>query len=321
MTRPPDQMQSVPRSGAQIASPPNEPIRALAERQHGVVARRQLLAAGITGKVVEKRLASGHLLLLHRGVYAVGHRQLRREGRWLAAVLAGGAGAALSHREAAALHGIRQSNRVKVDVTAPRRRPQRGIDFHHAKLDPCDVTTVDGIPTTTVARTLVDLANLVPRDHLAKALREAERMRLLDTRAIDQARARTGGRHGAGDQALKQALDELAILATTLTRSHLEVAFLKLVRSAGLPTPRANVFIDTMQVDACWPDHRLVVELDGWANHHTRTAFQDDRTRDVRLTTAGYQVMRFTHADVTRRPAWVAQAVRQALAARPAAPA
>jgi len=294
-------------------------IRALAERQNGVVARRQLLAAGVTGKVVEKRLDSGHLLPLHRGVYAVGHRQIRREGRWLAAVLAAGPTAALSHREAAALHGIRQSNRMKVDVTAPRRRPQRGIDFHHAALDPLDVTTVNGIPTTTVARTLVDLANLVARDHLAKALREAERMHLFDLRAIEASRARTAGRHGSGDMALRHALDELAILATSLTRSPLEVAFARLVHEAGLPKPRTNVYIDDMQVDACWPEQRLVIELDGWASHHTRKAFQDDRTRDVRLTTAGYWVMRFTHADVTRRGAWVTQTIRQALA--PAAPA
>lgn len=315
-------MQSAYRSGTQIASPsPDEAIRALAERQQGVVARRQLLDAGVTARVLHMRLRDGHLLPLHHEVYAVGHRQIRREGRWLAAVLAAGPGAVLSHREAAALHGIRPSNRAKVDVTAPRRRPQPGIDFHHAALDPRDVTTVDGIPTTTVARTLVDLANLVPRDHLAKALREAERQHVLDTRAIEAARARTTGRHGRGDLALKQALHELATLATTLTRSPLEVAFLRLVHQQGLPMPRTNVFIDTMQVDACWPEYRLVVELDGWANHHTRKAFHDDRTRDVRLTTAGYRVMRFTHAHVTRRPAWVAEMVRQALAPRQAAPA
>ncbi len=281
--------------------------------QWGVVARSQLLAAGLTRKAVEVRLESGRLVPLHRGVYAVGHARLRREGYWLAAVLAVGPGAVLSHREAAALHGVRPTSRPTIDVTTTRRGARlKGVDVHGVRsLDSADITAVAGIPVTTVARTLVDLAAVVNAESLAKAFSEAERMQTLDLRAIHAARARTTGRTGQGPRRLAAALQELEAQATTLTRSPLEVSFKTLIDRAGLPKPQTNMRLEGHEVDACWPDRRLVVELDGWHYHRTRRAFQRDRQRDQELMAAGYKVVRFTHHDVTGRPAHVVDTLRR----------
>jgi very-short-patch-repair endonuclease len=290
-------------------------IAQLADAQHGVVARRQLVALGVTPTMIVERMRAGRLLRLHRGVYAVGHRRLRREGWWLAAVLAVGDRAVLSHRDAAALHGIRQlSNSGVVDVTTPGEAAIPRIRIHHARrLDPADITVVHDIPTTTVARTLVDLAGVVPKDHLARALTEAERLGVLDVDAVEAARGRIRGRRGRGDAALSAALAEHRALGAQLTRSSLEARFLQLVRSAGLPRPSMNATIHGYEVDAFWPDRRVIVELDGWAFHHTRRAFQRDRTKANALMLRGYAVLRYTHHDVTRRPERVAGELRDRL--------
>jgi very-short-patch-repair endonuclease/predicted transcriptional regulator of viral defense system len=307
---------SVGLTDPQTCAPPADAVvRDLADHQHGVVARRQLLEAGLTSDMVKNRLERGQLLPLHRGVYAVGHRRLRREGHWLAAVLAVGPGAVLSHRDAAALHGIRPANRPTIDVTtaARGRRDRPGITLHRATFHTADITILDAIPVTTVARTLVDLATTVPPDHLAKALSEAERLQLLDLDALKATRVRTYGRHGTGDRVLRKALAEHAKLGTTLTRSSLEDRFATLVRRAGLRNPLANLQLHGIEVDALWPEQRLVVELDGYAYHHTRRAFQRDRTKDALLATAGYTVVRFTHDDVVRRPERVANTLAELL--------
>jgi hypothetical protein len=291
-------------------------MRTLAARQHGVVTRVQLLEAGLSGRAVERRLESGHLLRLHRGVYAVGHAQLRSEGRWLAAVLAVGAGAVLSHRSAAALHGIRKGDGA-IDVVTTRRVAARGVVVHSTTvLETGDVTTRRGIPVTSLARTLVDLAAILPADRVAKLLREADRLGMLDAAALRAALARTGGRGGTGRGGLRAALDAHERLATSLTLSELEDRFLALLDAEDLPRPLANHRVAGMRVDAAWPRERLVVELDGWAFHHDRGAFQEDRARDARLARAGYAVVRFTHADVVNRAAWVAATVGELLTAR-----
>jgi len=290
---------------------------ALVEVQHGVVSRQQLLAAAVTSSMIKSRVADGTFIRLHPGVYAVGHRQLRTEGRWLAAVLACGPGAALSHREAAALHGLRPSDRRRIDVTTSRRLRDRrpGIEIHHTTaLDGEDVATAHGIPVTTVARTLVDLADVVSRDSLAKALREAEHLRIVDLRDLEAAMYRTRHRPGRGHAALKAALAEHRRRGTQLTRSVLEDRFLALCERHRLPRPRMNFHIGADEVDACWPDHRLVVELDGWARHRDRQAFQRDRTKSNELLQAGWRVLRFTHDDVVRRAAQTAAAINTLLA-------
>jgi len=289
---------------------------ALAARQHGVVTRSQIVAVGLSNTMVRDRIANGHLIRLHRGVYAVGHDQLRREGRWLAAVLAVGQGAALSHRDAAALHDLRPANHELTDVTTPRRgrTSQPGIAVHHALLDSLDVTIVSGIPVTSVARTLVDLAGAVPADHLHKALSEAEHQRTFDRTAIEAALARTAGRHGSGHAALKAALADLADHRPTLTRSELEDRFLALLAAHGLPCPRSNARVGAFEVDALWRERRLAVELDGWTHHRTKRAFQRDRDKANALMAASWTVLRYTYADVLQRPAEVAAQLRPLLA-------
>lgn len=265
--------------------------------------------------MVQRRLEERRLLPLHRGVYAVGHRRLRREGFWLAAVLAAGPGAVLSHREAAALHGLRPADRPTVDVTATARRRVPGVAVHRVeRLAREHVTAVDGIPVTTVARTLVDLAAVVQPAALRKALEEAERSHRLDVRAIEDVLERTRGRNGRGHRRITQALDELARTGTTLTRSMLEDRFLALLDAHGLPRPSANAWTEAMEVDVAWPAARLAVELDGWEAHKTRDAFQRDRTRSNDLQAAGWTVLRFTHADVVHRAAETAARVGRQLA-------
>jgi hypothetical protein len=243
----------------------------LAGRQWGVVSLAQLRAAGLSDDAVQRRVEAGRLHRLHRGVYAVGHTVLKREGRWLAAVLACGAGAVLSHRSAAAHWALLQSEATRTDVTTPHQ----------------------GIPITSVARTLLDLAATVRPDRLERALAQAEHLELYDHRAITELLARSNGHRG------QKALTEATALEPKLTRSEWEVRLLKLVRAAALPEPLVNLSLAApdhprLEVDFCWPSHRLVVETDGWESHRTRAAFEADRRRDAALQADGYRVVRFT---------------------------
>lgn len=266
------------------------------------MSRGRLLAAGVTAKTIEARVARGLLISLHRGVYAVGHRRLRREGYWLAAVLAIGPGAVLSHRQAAGLHGFRPANAPIIDVTTEAdRRGVPGVRVHRTRtLDPTDVTEVDGIPVTTASRTLVDLAGMVAEDHLAKALREANRLQLLDVRGIERVLARTAHRTGKGHERMREALARYATIAHADTRSTLEDDFLRLIHQAHLPPPQTNVPLCGLKVDALWANERVVVELDGLAYHLNRHAFQTDRERDRKLTLAGYKVLRYAPSSPPR---------------------
>jgi predicted transcriptional regulator of viral defense system len=279
-------------------------ISALAARQHGVVAGRQLAALGATRSMLETRIARGSLLRLHPGVYAVGHRHLRREGRWLAAVLAIGPGAVLSHRDAAGLHGIRPANHERVDVTTPRRGRgnQERIEVHHATLDPLDVTVVRGVPVTTIARTLVDLAAIVPKDHFARALSRAELNRVLDARALEAAMRRARNRP-SGHANLRAALAHQADHGPTLTRSELEDRFVALLAACHLPPAKTNYHVEGFEVDAVWPEQRLAVELDGYVSHSDKPTFQRDREKGNALTRAGWSLLRYTYDDVVRNPA------------------
>jgi predicted transcriptional regulator of viral defense system len=241
-------------------------ISALAACQHGVVSRRQLLEVGLTHRAIQARLARRLLVPLHRGVYAFGHDQLRLEGRWLAAVLAAGPGAVLSHRDAAALHGIRKPPESRnVSVTAmTNARSTLALWIHpRRRLVAEDVVTVHGIPTTSPARTLVDLASALTAGQLAATLGEADRRGLLDPAALRRALRRTRGRHGQGHARLRAALAAHEQQGAVLTRSELEERFLDLVLDAELPRPLMNARVAGFQVDALWRAERLVVELDG----------------------------------------------------------
>lgn len=297
-------------------------IAALAERQYGVVARGDLLKAGLSPAAIDRRLTYGTLVLLHRGVYAVGHRRLTQDGFWLAAVLAAGPTALLSHRDAARLHGLGRwrAPRGVVEVTTTRRAASTTAVTIYARrrLAPADAAAVAGVPVTTVARTLVDLADVLDRDRLATALGEAERVHRLDARELHAAAERVAHRRGPGPARLREVLADHARRGVTLTRSELERAFAALVRTHGLPAPVLNARVEGVEIDALWRAERLAVECDGWAFHRDRRAFQRDRDKANGLQLRGWRVLRFTHADVVERPQRVAAAIGAALAASPA---
>jgi very-short-patch-repair endonuclease len=292
-------------------------VARLADGQYGVVARRQLLGVGLGRGAIEARVRRGLLIPLHRGVYALGHRRLTRDGIWLAAVLAAGPDAVLSHRDAATLHGLGRWSYGAVEVSSPRRGVSTSrVRVHERRLlDAADVTAVAGIPVTTVARMLVDLADLLGHQRLLRAVTEAERVQKLDVAAVEAALDRVHGRRGPGRARMRAALEELARHGVQLTREELELALRALIREHELPPARHNAWIDGREVDAFWPHASVVVEADGWEFHRGRAAFARDRAKTNQLTLAGYVVLRFTHDDVVRRPAHVAAAIRRALAA------
>ena len=267
----------------------------LAARQHGVVGRTQLGGCGIDDDGIARRVRKGALHRVHRGVYAVGYPSLTAHGRWMAAVLACGNGAVLSHLDAAALWKIYDGAGARVHVTAPSQRAVAGLWTHRARrLHAEDVTVHDLIPVTTVARTLVDLTDLLGRDRLLRAIREAEYLRLLDPIALDAAVQRARGRRRL--EALKQAL--AGHRPGQIVRGELEHRFHELVDAAGLPAPEANVKVRTRRrtytVDCLWREHRVAVELDGRDAHARTTAFEEDRARDTALNAIGLRPLRFT---------------------------
>lgn len=270
-------------------------IGALAERQHGVVARRQLAALGLGRGAIDDRVRIGHLRVLHRAVYAIGHGPLSLQGRWLAAVLACGDQAVLSHRSAAYLWGLAgRPRRGQVDVTSPQSsRGPTGIRLHRSKLASDERAVEARIPVTTVARTLLDLAEVLDEDGLRHAFEEADRLKLLRMPALEQVCARAGKRKGL--VTLRRLID--AAREPIFTRSPLENRFAEFYREhlADLPAPLTNISILDHEVDAYWPAHRLVVEMDSWEFHAHRAAFEHNRARDAAMQAAGYRVIRLTH--------------------------
>ncbi len=223
----------------------------------------------------------------------------------------------LSHRDAAHLWELRRDNRARIDVTAPRGRgPRPGIDVHRTRrLHPPETTTRRAIPVTSVARTLLDLAEVLSPRQLERVVDEADVLRLLDMREIDATMQRNRGRHGLGP--LPAALDtHRGDQAPTLTRSELEERFLVLIRAAGLPEAEVNVQVTGFTVDFLWRRERVVAETDGRAFHTTRSAIDRDRRRDARLAAAGYQVLRFGWHDVTADATAVVATLAAVLAQR-----
>jgi very-short-patch-repair endonuclease len=285
----------------------------LAARQYGVVSATQLAAAGLSKDAISRRAVSGRLHRLYRGVYAVGHDALPERGRLLAAVLACGPDAVLSHRSAGWLWAILPSAR-RIEVTSPRRRTARGdLAVHRSsELDDEDRTVLDEIPVTTVARTLVDLAEVLPEDRLARAVHETEVRRSFDLRAIERTLARLPGRRGRHQ--LRRVLAGYRPDRYDL-ESEAERRFLELCRRLTLPEPQNGVLLEGYRVDFYWPHARLAVEVDGVAFHHTRRAFHDDRRRDRALATAGVQVARVTWRDLDQ-PAALARELEDIVATR-----
>jgi hypothetical protein len=272
----------------------------LAERQHGVVAWRQLIACGLDEGLLRARVARGQLLPLHRGVFALGHRRIGLHGSWMAAVLACGPGATLSYESAAHLWGIRGSHgAIEVSRVSGHRRPH-GVRLHQPKsLPPEDVAEEAGIPVTSVERVMLDIAGRMDTRQLERMLVAADRSGRLSWPALRRALDRPGGRKGVGR--LRRLAEQVDPRAAE-TRSPTEIDFLALCRKVGLPLPQVNVQVEGRLVDFFWPEARLIVETDGYAYHNDRPAFERDHESTVALTAAGYEVHRATHRMLERNP-------------------
>jgi very-short-patch-repair endonuclease/predicted transcriptional regulator of viral defense system len=294
-------------------------LAALAIRQYGVIARRQLRQLGLSDGAIAHRVAAGRLHRLHHGVYAVGHTVIGPRARWMAAVLSCGTGAVLSHAAAGALWELRASEATIVDVTVPGSggRPRRpGVRLHRARSLDGQTAIKDGIPVTTPARTILDLAAKLDGRPLERLLDQAENARLTDVPSLD-ALARAHATH-KGARKLRATLQDHEP-GTTLTKSELEERFLKLCRRAGLPKPKVNDDVEGLEVDFVFKDDRVLVETDSWRHHKSREAFENDRRRDAIHAAAGYRTLRFTHRQITHDPTTVERALSAALT-RPDSP-
>lgn len=275
----------------------------LVRTQHGVVARRQLLALGMTPAAVRNRLDSGRLHEVHRGVYAVGRRELGRRGELMAAVLACGKAAQLSHRSGAELWGIRARHAGPIEVAVPasslRRRPRISL---HRRADLGPPRFVHRIPVGDPISILIDLATELADEELEDAVNEADRRDLVPTPSL-RAALDSGpilGRRGAGR--MRRLLD-----APTFSRSQtaLERRFLPIARAAGLPAPSAQQRLGRYRVDFLWPQLGLVIEADSLRHHRTAAEQATDLERDQAHARAGLRTLRFNHLQIFRRPDYV----------------
>jgi Transcriptional regulator, AbiEi antitoxin len=295
----------------------------VAARQHGILPLSQLIAHGLTAAAVRYRAAMGRLHRIHHGVYAlVPPPLLTIRGCYLAAVFACGPEAALSHRSAAGLHGLRRNASGRVEVIVPGRSTRchdpvevhRSIRFDRA----LDVTVVDAIPLTTVARTLLDLAAVVPRRALERALDQAEILRVFDLNALRDQIARNPGHPGAGK--LRFTLDRHTA-GDAVTESEFEERFYAVLDAAGLPRPEVNAYVNPgdgermIRPDYVWRAAKVAVETDGAKFHLTRTAFETDRHRDQRLHHARWRPIRITWRQLRDDPAWVVALLKDLLEA------
>jgi very-short-patch-repair endonuclease len=269
-------------------------IAKIAARQHGVVSSRQLVNAGVDKDGITRRVHAGRLHRLHRGVYAVGHIRLSFEGRCAAAVLACGEGAVASHRSAAALWGMLPHHNGPIEITLATdsgRTKRRGIRVHRSPSFGASLSTRRfGIPLTKPPRTLRDLHRTVPQPVYRRAVRRALDLRLIASMDLES--------------------DE------ELTRSDLEILFLRFCRRHQLPVPEVNAQVAGFEVDFLWRAQRLVVETDSFRHHGHRAAFESDRARDARLQSLGYRVLRFTWRQIRETPDEVATALRAVLGLR-----
>jgi hypothetical protein len=301
---------------------------AAATAQHAVISLPQLRALGLSDSAARKRAQRARLHRIHQGVYSLVPKQLLRPyGHWMAAVLACGPGAVLSHRTAAALHELRPTQRVKVDVTVPGRtgRARKGIDVHRSTmLTRADVTIVNGIPCTSVARTLLDLAAVLPRRPVERAFDQAEIMQVLNLRAVDDTLRRNPTHPGVPTV---NAILEEHYIGKTPTANELEEAFFAICRRASARIPEVNQWIDLddgeppIKADFLWREQRVIVETDGRSVHGTHQAQQRDPRRDQRAILAGWTPIRAPWRQVMSRPAELERViVRLVGVPRPAPP-
>lgn len=281
----------------------------LAARQHGVISRQQLLDAGLGRRAIGRRAEAGRLRCIHRCVYVFGWRELSWKGKSMAAVLACGEGAVLSHRSAAALWGLARFAAGPIDVTAARGRRRLGITVHEGSLVGVELTRIAAIPVTSLARTLFDLAEVLDEEQLRNAFEEADRMRLLRVRELEAVCERGHGRKAL--RPVRRLLEDLRYPADT--QSPLEDRVLDLCREYDIPHPVTGAVVLGREVDAFWPDQKLMVEADSWEYHGNRAAFERDRERDATMQVEGYRVIRLTHRRLDGEPATVANQIRRML--------
>lgn len=271
----------------------------LARGQHGVVSARQLREIGYSTSTVAGAAKRGRLHPIHRGVYAVGHTALTWDGYCMAAVLAR-PGSVASHRPAAWIHGLLRYRPGTFHVTAPtRQKAKRDFTVHFARLADEDQTVVDGIPVTSPARTMLDLAPDESTRRLHLMIDRAEARRTFDLRRFESLLARAGGHPGRAK--LRFALDTFKPENAVL-RSGLEKRFRQLVLAAGLPAPQANVVIEGYELDCYWEAEGFAVELDVYATHGSRLSFEADRERADDLLLAGIEMIRVTGNRLDREP-------------------
>lgn len=294
-----------PARGGRLAKRERE-LSKVANRQHGVISRRQLLDAGMGPRTIRRWIEAGRIHPLFHGVYAMGREAVSRRGRWLGAVLAAGDGSLLSHRSAAAMWGL-MGHFEPVEVTVSSRKRVPGVVFHECGIHPEERTAVNGIPVTSVARALLDAAEVVDEGEFERAFEEADRLGLLDVPALEAVCARGFGRRG-----LKRVRAVLETARPT-TRSPLEARLLSLCRQHSLPLPETNAEVLGREVDALWPEQRLMVEADSFEFHSHRAAFERDRARDAAMQVAGYRVVRVTHRRLDEEPKKVAAQLRRLL--------
>jgi very-short-patch-repair endonuclease len=268
----------------------------IASRAHGIVTRAELLEAGVTPTEIKRRVNRGALIRVHRGVFRVGHLAPSIEATYLAAVRACGNGALLAGLSAAHLLGLVRRRPSRIEVIAPTYRRIRHIVTRRDRLEPGDSARWRGIPVTSIPRTIVDLAAVLPPPALARAFHEAAARHRTTPDSVEAVLARRHNWPGARD--LRRVIwgDEPVSL------SKLESSFIDCVRSARLPLPQTNRRIDRRYVDCRWPEHRLTVELDSYRYHHTRHAWEQDRQREREARARGDEFRRYTWRDVDEDP-------------------
>jgi predicted transcriptional regulator of viral defense system len=279
----------------------------LVRRQHGVIARFQLLGLGFTRAEIEHRVQRGRLHPVLRGVYAVGRRELTEHGVWMAAVLSCGPDAVLSHEAAGALYRIRPSRRI--EVTAPTYRRRHEITIHRRTLRHEDVTTWNRIPVTTPGATLIDLSTRLGDSALERAVNQADQLDLIDPEGLRAELDHVGRRRGA--RRLRLLLDRYTF---SFTRSELEQAFIPIALRAGLPMPLTCHEVNGHEVDSYWPELGLIVEADSLRYHRTAQQQTEDLRRDQAHARADLQCLRFSHGQIKYDPEYVRRTLEQVAA-------
>jgi hypothetical protein len=289
-----------------------EQLARLGTEAHGVVTRRELLGAGLTSHEIQQRLRIGSLIRVHRGVYRVGHRAPSVDARYLAAVRACGADALLCGRAAGHLLRLTKGRAPTPEVVAPGEHDVPGLLTHRRRrTDRHDATTFNGVPVTTVPRTLVDLAAVLPESNLARACHEAEVLHRTTPAMVEVVLARTTTAAGAAT------LRAILLGEVPVSLSKIERVFFDLLRGVRLPLPETNRTVDGRRLDCRWPKQRVTAEIDGYRYHHSRHAWDQDRWRDRAARIRGDEPRRYTYADVMEDPRYMLAELSALLRNRP----